>query len=156
MFSSSLATACRSLPSQLLPPLLRSVSPVSGLSGGNTRLGGVCLLLVASASCLLHGLQILPPSSFLPSVTRFCCRRCRAAFGDRISKLHHPIRVWMLPQLRLVSVIAIVLRQNTQNHPPPPGRYPKLGFSTAARACIRRALHLCNLFHKIFPKPHFR
>ena len=36
----------------------------------------VCLLLVAAASCLLHGCPMLPPSIFPTAVRRFCCRRC--------------------------------------------------------------------------------
>ena len=34
------------------------------------------LLFAAAASCLLHGRQMLPPSSFLSAVRCFCCRRC--------------------------------------------------------------------------------
>ena len=59
------------------------MSPVSGLSGGSTRLRGVCLLLVAAASCLLHGRQMLPPSSCEALLLQAlpCC------IGGRISQL---------------------------------------------------------------------
>ena len=89
--------------SRLLPPLL-----LPSVSGGITRLGGVCSLLVATASCLLHDRQTFLPSSFLTAARRFCCRRCRTAFGGRISELRHPtISVRVLSLFWLVLVIVI-------------------------------------------------
>ena len=84
IFCSRFRPPVKSLPYRLLPLLLLllwSVCSVSGLSGGVVRLGGVFLRLVAADSCLLHGRQMFTSSSFLTSVRRFCCRRCRAAFG---------------------------------------------------------------------------
>ena len=55
-----------------------------------------CVLLVASASCLLHGREMLPLSSFLSAVRRFFIRRravLRSALELASMSSNHPISV---------------------------------------------------------------